>query len=135
VCIRCPIWVISRHCRRTYGGPPGAFHQGLEPRAGALAKAVNANSVAKVREVMVNPHALWLTQITYYCLSAVSISKRANGALGEHQRHDTDVMRLEIAAPGCRSSVRRWTEPNCPHPGQENVSHGTPAAMAAPMVG
>jgi hypothetical protein len=26
------------------------------------AKTVNANSVAKAREVMVNPHALWLTQ-------------------------------------------------------------------------
>src|SRR6478752_280581 len=35
--------------------------------------------------------------------SAVSISTFANGALGEHRRHDTDGMRLEIAAPGCRS--------------------------------
>ena len=99
------------------------------------AKAVNANSVAKVREVMVNPHALWLTQITYHGLSTVSISKRANGALGEHRRHDTDGIRLEIDAPGCRSRVRKSTDPSCPHAGQENVSHGSPAAMAAPTVG
>ena len=99
------------------------------------AKAVNANSVAKVREVMVNPHALWLTQITYHGLSSVSISSRANGALGEQRRHDTDGMRLEIAAPGCRSSVRKSTEPNCPHAGQENDSQGSPAAIAAPIVG
>jgi hypothetical protein len=63
------------------------------------AKAVNANSVAKVREVMVNPRALWPTEIISYGLSTVSISSRANGALGEHRRHDTDGMRLEIAAP------------------------------------
>jgi hypothetical protein len=44
-------------------------------------------------------------------------------------------MRLEIDAPGCRSSVRKSTEPNCPQAGQENDSHGSPAAMAAPMVG
>jgi hypothetical protein len=29
--------------------------------------------------------------------SAVSISSLANGALGEHRRHDTDGMRLGIA--------------------------------------
>jgi hypothetical protein len=71
----------------------------------------------------------------YYGRSAVSISNRANGAMGEHGRHDTDGMRLEIDAPGCRSSVRKSTEPNCPQAGQENGSHGSPAAMAAPMVG
>jgi hypothetical protein len=40
-------------------------------------------------------------------------------------------MRLEIDAPGWRSRVRRSTEPNCPHAGQEKVTHGTPAAIAA----
>jgi hypothetical protein len=35
----------------------------------------------------------------------------ANGALGEHRRPDTEGMRLEIDAPGCRSSVRRSTAP------------------------
>jgi hypothetical protein len=44
-----------------------------------------------------------------YGRSAVSISSFANGALGEHRRHDTDGMRLEIEAPGCRSSMRRST--------------------------
>jgi hypothetical protein len=28
------------------------------------------------------------------------MSSLANGALGEHRRHDTDGMRLEIEAPG-----------------------------------
>jgi hypothetical protein len=65
--------------------------------------------------------------------SVVSVLSLANGALGEHRRHDTDGMRLEIAAPGCRSSARKSTEPNCPHAGQENDSHGSPAAMAAPI--
>jgi hypothetical protein len=51
------------------------------------------------------------------------------------RRQDTDEIRFEIAAPGCRLSVRRSTEPNCPHPGQENVSQGKPPAIAAPMVG
>jgi hypothetical protein len=31
-------------------------------------------------------------------------------------------MRLEIDAPGCRSSVRRSIAPTCWHAGQENVS-------------
>jgi hypothetical protein len=35
--------------------------------------------------------------------SAVNISSLAKGALGEHRRHDTDGIRLEIEAPGCRS--------------------------------
>src|SRR5215471_6759946 len=50
-------------------------------------------------------------------LSDVNISGLANGALGEHRRHDTDGMRLEIVAPGCWSSVRKSTEPTCPHVG------------------
>ena len=47
-----------------------------------------------------------------YGRSAVNISNRANGAFGEHLRHDNDGMSPEIAPPGCRSSVRRSTEPN-----------------------
>jgi hypothetical protein len=35
------------------------------------------------------------------------LSSRANDALGEHLRHESDGMRLEIAPPGCLSSVRR----------------------------
>jgi hypothetical protein len=31
--------------------------------------------------------------------SAVNISSFANGAFGEHRRHDTDGIRLEIEAP------------------------------------
>jgi hypothetical protein len=27
----------------------------------------------------------------------------ANGAWGEHRRHETDWIKLEIAAPACRS--------------------------------
>ena len=38
--------------------------------------------------------------------SAVSISSRANGALGEHRRHGTDGMRLDIEALGCRSTTQ-----------------------------
>ena len=45
--------------------------------------------------------------------SAVSISSLANGAFGLHRRHDTDAIKLEIDAPGCRSSVRRSTVPDC----------------------
>jgi hypothetical protein len=37
--------------------------------------------------------------------SAVSISSRANGAWGEHRRHDTERMRLKIDVPRCRWSV------------------------------
>jgi hypothetical protein len=48
--------------------------------------------------------------MTDYGRSAVNISSPANGALGELRRHDTDGIRLEIAAP----------------------SHGTPGATAAP---
>jgi hypothetical protein len=44
--------------------------------------------------------------------SAVSIASFANGALGEHRRHDTDGIRLEIEALACRSSVRRSIDPN-----------------------
>src|SRR5207344_1937196 len=43
--------------------------------------------------------------------SAVNISSVANGALGEHRRQDNDGMSPEIAPPGCRSSVRRSSEP------------------------
>jgi hypothetical protein len=50
-------------------------------------------------------------------------------------RHDTNGIRLDIAAPGCRSSVRRSIDPNCPQAGHEKLSHGTPPAMAAPIVG
>jgi hypothetical protein len=46
-----------------------------------------------------------------------------NGIVLGH-RHDTDGIRLEIEVPGCRSRVRRSTEPNWRHAGQENVSHG-----------
>ncbi|MFZ0115590.1 MAG: hypothetical protein WAL15_14625, partial [Xanthobacteraceae bacterium] len=60
---------------------------------------------------------------------AVSISSLANGALGEHRDTTPDGMRLEIAPPGCLSSVRRSTEPDCPHTGQE------PAVTAAPIGG
>ena len=56
------------------------------------------------------PVSPWLRSWSYG-RSAVNISSLANGALGEHRRHDTDGMRLEIAAPECRSSVRRSTEP------------------------
>ena len=59
---------------------------------------------------------------------AVNISSLANGALGEQRQHDTDGMRLEIEAPGCRSRMRRSTDPSCPHAGQEKLSHGMPAA-------
>jgi hypothetical protein len=62
--------------------------------------------------------------------SAVSISSRANGALGEHLRHESDGMRLEIAPPGCRSSVRKSTD-HWGQAGEEKLSHGSPAAMAA----
>ena len=55
--------------------------------------------------------------------AAVSISSRANGAFGEHHRHDTDGMMLEIAAPGCRSSVRRSTDPNWPHAHASRADH------------
>jgi hypothetical protein len=55
-----------------------------------------------------------------YGRSAVSSSSRANGALGEQRRHDTDGMRLEVDTPmGCRLSVRRSTDPHSPHAGQE----------------
>jgi hypothetical protein len=40
-------------------------------------------------------------------------------------------MRLEIDAPGCRSSVRRSTAPTWPQARHEKLSQGTPAAMAA----
>ena len=43
-------------------------------------------------------------------------------------------MRLDIAAPGCRSNVRRSTEPHFPQAGQEKLSQGSPAAMAAPIL-
>jgi hypothetical protein len=55
--------------------------------------------------------------------------------LGEHRRQDTDGMKFEIAPPGCRSSVRTSTQPNCPHAGQEKDDHERPAAIAAPIVG
>jgi len=58
--------------------------------------------------------------------STVSISSLANGALDEHRRHDSKGISPEIAPPGCR--VRRSAEPHCPHAGQENVNHGSPAA-------
>ena len=56
--------------------------------------------------------------------SAVSISSRAKGALGEQRRHDRDGISPEIAPPECRSSVRRSTEPHCPHAEQKNDSQG-----------
>jgi hypothetical protein len=64
--------------------------------------------------------------------SAINIPSRANGAFGLHRRHDSDGIRLEIAPPGCRSSVRRS---NWPHAGHETVNHGKRAAIAAPIVG
>ena len=45
-----------------------------------------------------------------YGRSAVSISILANDACGEHRRHDSEGIRLEIDAPGCRSRVRGSTE-------------------------
>ncbi len=53
-----------------------------------------------------------------YGRSVVSISSLANGAYGEHRRHDSDGIRLEIDAPGWRSSVRRSTDPTPRHAGQ-----------------
>jgi hypothetical protein len=38
--------------------------------------------------------------MTSYGRSAVSISSLANGALGEHLRHESDGIKLEIAPPG-----------------------------------
>jgi hypothetical protein len=35
--------------------------------------------------------------------SAVSISRRANGALDEYRWHDTDEIRLDVAAPTAAS--------------------------------
>src|SRR6516165_8538683 len=58
----------------------------------------------------------WHT-IRDHALSDVNISGLANGALGEHRRHDTDGIRLEIDAPGCWSSVRKSTEPTAHTPG------------------
>ena len=69
--------------------------------------------------------------LVFYGRAAVSIFSRAKGALGEHRRHDTDGIRLDIAAPGCRSNVRRSTDPNCPQAGQENDSHGSPGDRSA----
>ena len=73
-------------------------------------------------------YGIWCDVKTVPGWSAVNISSLANDALGEHRRHDTEGMVLEIDAPGCRSSVRRSTTPTCWHAGQENESHGTPAA-------
>jgi hypothetical protein len=39
-----------------------------------------------------------------YGRSAINVSSFANGAWGEHRRHDTDGIRLEIAAPGVDGS-------------------------------
>ena len=51
-------------------------------------------------------------RMTGYGRSAVNISSLANGALGEHRRHDTDGIKHEIAAPGCRTvSTRVAAEP------------------------
>jgi hypothetical protein len=38
--------------------------------------------------------------MTDYGRSAVRISSLANGAFGEHRRHDTDGIRLELEALG-----------------------------------
>ena len=43
--------------------------------------------------------------------SAVSISSRANGALANTSDTKATGSSYEIAPPGCRSSVRRSTEP------------------------
>jgi hypothetical protein len=40
--------------------------------------------------------------VVIYGLSAFNISNLANGALGEHRRHDTDGLRLEIEPAACR---------------------------------
>jgi hypothetical protein len=37
----------------------------------------------------------------------------------------------EIEPPGCRSRVRKSTEPNCPHAGQEKLGQGTLAGIGA----
>src|SRR5271165_4354786 len=41
---------------------------------------------------------------TKCCVDRLRPPHLAKGALGEHRRHDTDGIRLEIEAPGCRSS-------------------------------
>jgi hypothetical protein len=40
-----------------------------------------------------------------------------------------------MAAPECRSRVRKSTEPQSPQVGQENDSQGSPAVIAASIVG
>jgi hypothetical protein len=42
--------------------------------------------------------------------SAVSILSPANGALGEHRLQEIEGIKLEIEAPGCRSSVQYVAE-------------------------
>ena len=43
-----------------------------------------------------------LLRIDIHGRSAVNVSSFANGALGEHRRQETDGIKLEIEAPGCR---------------------------------
>ena len=59
-------------------------HPSLPSRGGRLAPIVIATSVP----------------ISHHGRSTVSISSRANGALGEHLRHESDGIKLEIAPPG-----------------------------------
>jgi hypothetical protein len=109
------------------------------PTAGRIAihKDMTAARTARVVDMQRSMHldprhfqdANWFAR--RHGRSAVNISNRANGALGEHRRHETDGIRLEIEAPWCRSSVRRSIEPNCLQAGQEKLSHGTPAAISA----
>jgi hypothetical protein len=71
------------------------------------------------------------TRIDNHGRSAVSISSFANGALGEHRRHDSDGIRLEIAAPRRRS--RRSIEPTFGSSGRcAALASGWPLLTAAP---
>jgi hypothetical protein len=65
---------------------------------------------------------------------AVSISSFANGAFGLHRRHDTVGIKLEIEARVLieRAQIDGADLATSRH---EKLSHGTPAAIATPIVG
>ena len=50
-------------------------------------------------------YGIWCDVKTVPGWSAVNISSLANDALGEHRRHDTEGMVLEIDAPGERAKI------------------------------
>jgi hypothetical protein len=66
------------------------------------AKAVNTNSVANVREVMVNPRALRLTPITYHGRSTVSTTRRSRHVLAQLRLNSND----ELVALACHGQQR-----------------------------